>query len=118
MYFHRTEPTENFLALRMVSEGGRRELGCSPVLFGRRIRLGQVGAMSVDLDYCAGDDPVLALTILVLILEILAPVDEAELTAAYLKRVFPGWKRRPIDRDPACLPTLRALAAQASEQPA
>ena len=110
MKFRLADADMNFAWGRMVSEGGRWELGYSPVFFGCRVRLGLVRSMSVELDYCAGDDPELRLEILLLVLQIVEPLDEATTQPADIQRIFPRWTRRPIDLDPICMHQLRRLA--------
>ena len=41
---------------RLGSENGLVEMYVYPVMFGWRVRAGFVGSMSVELDWCAGDD--------------------------------------------------------------
>ena len=114
MRFRRVPPDDNFSMLRLVSEGGKWEVDLYPVLFGVRIRCGQVGACAVVLDYCAGADINLRVEILLLVLQVLEAMDEASTTEGDIDRAFPKWTRRPIDRDPICLPKLREIAAATS----
>ena len=93
-----------FSLVRLVSSGGTWEVGYYPATFGR------VDCGGFDLNYCAGSDPALRLEILLCVLLILEPVDEAKLTHELIRKTFPGWTHRPIDKDPHCLPRLRELA--------
>lgn len=57
MKFHPAEPNDGLKLLRMVSAGGRWEVGLHPVMFGVRVRAGLAGDMTYAIDLCAGNDP-------------------------------------------------------------
>ena len=55
MLFHEAaDDHNNKLFCRRVSEGGTVEIGVFRVLYGYRVRAGFVGAISFNLDWCAG----------------------------------------------------------------
>jgi hypothetical protein len=99
MKFKLAQTDENFPLLRMVSEGGKWELGYVPMLFGVRVRLGRVGAYKVDCDLCCGSDPELRARVLGYILITLYSKDEAGLTAQSIRSLFPQPTVKPLDRD-------------------
>lgn len=102
---------------RLVSEGGRWEVSLHLRTFGRfAVIVGMTGEMGHEVEYCCGEDPGLRLEVMALCCTILGPLDEAALTPGELRRLFPPWKRRHIDRDPECLGRLHALAAEAEEK--
>lgn len=114
MVFEQAPLTENFDMVRYVSKGGVWEVGLKQMLFGVRVRLGRVGDMGADLDYCAGADPEMQQTLLRTVMLIVLPVPETasveELTAP-----FPRCRRKPVFLDP-CWPMLQDLAYKALEQ--
>jgi hypothetical protein len=97
MKFSRSEPGFHYRALRMVSEGGRWELGMSPYSQGMRLRMGRIGRPPSVLDFCLGHDTSLFLPVLTAVLHRLAPLAETD-TAAEIDAVFPWAGTRP---DPA-----------------
>lgn len=111
MKFKAAEKDINFPIDHYVSVGGRWEVGLCPVLYGRRVRLGTVGAAGCCVDYCAGDDITFAYRILTCVMGILlkVPEDTPEFIVADL---FPGYQRKPIDKDPSCWLELQRLYDQ------
>jgi hypothetical protein len=76
MNFHRAEPNGNFRALRLLSEGGRWELGLSPYSHGMRLRMGLAGRLPQLMDFCLGRDVSLFPKVLLAVLRRLEPIDE------------------------------------------
>jgi hypothetical protein len=105
--FRRVETDENFDFLKFVSEEGQWELGVFSVIYGRRVRLGRAGATWVNLDYCAGDNFLFCLELLDAVGTILSQFPE-NISGGDIERHFPGYDRRPIDRDP-CWEKLSAM---------
>jgi hypothetical protein len=102
-------PTEpNFDRFKLVSEGGEWELGLWSVMFGVRVRFGRTGAGGVELDYCAGADPLFQMELLnavhIILLEIPETVTESE-----LRRIFPDFHVKPINLDPYCWPEIQRM---------
>ncbi len=85
-------------------------MGISPVIFGVRVRAGEVGAPGVDIDYCAGADQAFSILLLFTIITILEtfPVGTS---MGEISEGLPTYERRPIDQDP-CWPALKALAEE------
>lgn len=50
------ETSDNLPIQRLVSENSVWEMGIYPVLFGFRVRVGQVGKAWYTFDYCAADN--------------------------------------------------------------
>jgi len=115
MKFKIAQKTEQFDALRLVSEGGIWELGLWSVMFGRRIRLGKVGEGCVNLDYCAGDNLLFQLEVLNAVRCILLDVPE-DVDVWAIENLFPGYEIKPINLDSHCWPTLQALAEKARKK--
>lgn|GEM_PF-555925 len=97
MTFRRVPPNFDYRATRLVSEGGRWELGLSPYAGGMRLRMGAAGRPPKVVDFCLGTDPAVVMPALVAVLRLLEPVDE-QTDAAGIDRVFPWAGTRP---DPA-----------------
>jgi hypothetical protein len=103
--FQRAEPNFHYRTLRLVSAGGRWELGLSPYTHGTRIRMGRAGQPPRVLDFCLGHEARIFLPVLEAVTERLADLDEA-VSAAEVDAVFPWAGTRP---DPALhLPPLLA----------
>lgn len=116
MEFHQAEPTENLSMLRLVSAGGRWELGLWPVLFGVRVRAGVVGEMTCAVDYCAGANVPDMLTLLHVVRRILEGFGE-DVPAYVVERALPVQDLKPVFRDPVCWPALRRLANLSEAEP-
>ena len=56
MEFRRVEANSQYRSLRLLSTGGRWELGLSPYHHGMRVRLGRAGQLPKLLDCCLGRD--------------------------------------------------------------
>lgn len=111
MKFTQVEPNENFPAGRWVSEQQRWEIGFCPVMFGVRVRFGQIGSNCVELDYCAGADATFALILLATVVQILSTVPETA-SSQEIRQMFPTYTVKPIDRDPFCWERLKEMAAE------
>jgi len=108
MMFKRADPDANFFH-RWISTGGKWEIGFTQMIFGVRVRVGRVGSMCVDLDYCAGADVLFQEELMKTVMTILIPVSE-EITSRQLSDMFPRYQIRPIHKDP-CWPQLQQMAA-------
>jgi hypothetical protein len=108
MVFNRAEPDANFFQ-RWVSTGGKWEIGFTRMMFGVRIRVGRVGSLCVDLDYCAGADVRFQEELMRVVMTILIPVSE-EVTCRQLSDIFPDYEVRPIIKD-KCWIQLQQMAA-------
>lgn len=111
MQFNSVEPDINYDIMKFRSTEGRWEMGLRSVLFGVRVRLSQVGSGWCVLDYCAGNDPGFALTLLAVVAKILERYQE-EVSEATLENAFPGYERKPINRDPKCWNRLQEMAME------
>lgn len=94
MTFHRVEPSSHYRALRMLSDGGRWELGLSPYHEGIRLRMGLAGRPPSALDFCLGQDPSLLSPALLAVIRRLASVSE-EADAHEIDQQFPWAGTRP-----------------------
>jgi hypothetical protein len=91
------------------SENDVWSFGIWPVIHGFRVRACMVGAEAVLIDYCAADQLVFLMELLLTVRQILEQLPE-DLTESEFERIMPSWQRRPINFDP-CWPQLQALAA-------
>ncbi len=94
MNFRRVSPNGHFRALRLLSDGGRWELGLSPYHHGVRLRMGLAGQPPQVMDFCMGRDAELFPKVLVAVLERLDPLDEMA-TPGEVDAVFPWAGTRP-----------------------
>jgi hypothetical protein len=94
MIFQRVSPNGHFRALRLLSEGGRWELGLSPYHHGVRLRMGLAGRPPQVMDFCLGRDPGLFPRVLVAVLNRLDPLDEMT-TPEEVDAAFPWAGTRP-----------------------
>lgn len=108
MVFRQADPNQDFF-YRWVSTGGKWEIGFTQMIFGVRVRVGRVGSMCVDLDYCAGASVSFQEELLRTVMTILIPVSE-DITPRQLSDMFPRYTIRPIHKD-ACWPQLQQMAA-------
>lgn len=108
MKFKWAEKDTNFPIEHFVSEGGVWECGITPVLYGRRVRVGRVGDNGCVLDYCAGDRMGFDHQVLTAVMGILLKVPE-ETPEWIVMDMFPTYHVKPIDRDPTCWKELQAL---------
>jgi hypothetical protein len=93
-----------------LSENEVWEIGIYPVMFGFRVRAGKTNSLGVDIDYCAGNDPVFLGQLLTTVMSILESFSEA-LTSAELRLVLPPYEKKPINLDP-CWEQLQRLAKE------
>ena len=115
MNFSSAEPDEDLNIMRFTSENGVWELGIREVLYGYRINLNWMKPVPSYgephyhvLDYCGGADEAFVLQLLATVHLILSGIPET-VTAQDIKRTFPGWKVRPIHKDP-CWVKLQEMA--------
>ena len=94
MTFHHATPNNHFRALRLLSEGGRWELGLSPYHHGMRLRMGLTGRPPQVMDFCLGRDEALFAKVLVAVLGRLENLDETS-TPRDVDAAFPWAGTRP-----------------------
>jgi hypothetical protein len=94
MTFHHVTPNNHFRALRLLSEGGRWELGLSPYHQGMRLRMGLTGRPPQVMDFCLGRDAALFPKVLIAVLRRLEPLDELA-TPREVDAAFPWAGTRP-----------------------
>lgn len=94
MTFQRVSPNGHFRALRLLSDGGRWELGLSPYSHGMRLRMGLAGRPPQVMDFCLGRDPELFPKVLVAVLKRLDPLSEMT-TPDEVDAAFPWAGTRP-----------------------
>ncbi len=94
MTFHHVAPNNHFRALRLLSEGGRWELGLSPYHHGMRLRMGLAGRPPQVMDFCLGRDEALFPKVLVAVLGLLDSLDESA-TPLEVDAAFPWAGTRP-----------------------
>lgn len=94
MTFRRVSPNGHFRALRLLSDGGRWELGLCPYHHGVRFRMGLAGRPPQVVDFCLGRDAELFPRVLVAVLGRLDPLDELA-TPGEVDAVFPWAGTRP-----------------------
>jgi hypothetical protein len=92
--FRRAEPTCEYRALRLLSEGGRWELGLTPYRNGTRIRMGAAGRPPSVIDFCLGHDTRLLAPALLAIAERLRGIPESA-AAEEIDAAFPWAGTRP-----------------------
>jgi hypothetical protein len=94
MNFRRTTPNSHYRSLRLLSEGGRWELGFSPYRHGMRLRMGLTGRPSQVIDFCLGRDGGIFAPVLLAVLRKLQELDETS-TAEMIDSAFPWAGTRP-----------------------
>ncbi|MES2919949.1 MAG: hypothetical protein V4819_00265 [Verrucomicrobiota bacterium] len=94
MTFRRVTPNGHFRALRLLSEGGRWELGLSPYTHGMRLRMGSAGRPPQVMDFCLGRDGWLFSKVLVAVILRLEALEELS-TAGEIDAAFPWAGTRP-----------------------
>ena len=94
MKFRRIEPDKEYRALRLLSAGGRWELGLSPYSHGMRLRMGRAGHPPRVMDFCLGRDASLFPQVLLAVLRRLEPLDETS-TQEAIDAAFPWAGTRP-----------------------
>jgi len=80
--------------LRLLSEGGRWELGFSPYQSGIRLRMGLCGRPPSVIDFCLGHDPGLYSPVLLAVIRRLEALPESA-SASEVDAVFPWAGTRP-----------------------
>lgn len=114
MKFTKAEPDENFPIVRFVSENNVWEIGIRPMMFGHRVSAGLVGSGCVEIDYCGGADGCFVIQLLATVVKIFSSLPET-ITLKEVKRFFPTYQVKPIDKDP-CWEKLKELAANLPDQ--
>ncbi len=94
MIFRRAEPGPEYRALRLVSEGGRWELGLSPYRNGTRIRMGAAGRPPSVIDFCLGHNTRLCAPVLLAVVERLKAIPESACSVE-IDAEFPWAGTRP-----------------------
>lgn len=106
----RAPDDENFpLAHLQSAPAGRWELGLVPMLFGVRVRVGLVGELGPELDYCAGADHAMQFLLLGLLSGYLLRLPE-EISRYDLRALFPIQHKRPMVEDKECWGKILNLA--------
>lgn len=94
MTFQRVTPNGHFRALRLLSEGGRWELGLSPYSHGMRLRMGLAGRPPQVMEFCIGRDGTLFSKVLVAVILRLEALEETT-TPGEIDAAFPWAGTRP-----------------------
>lgn len=94
MTFQRAEPNREYRVLRLLSDGGRWELGLSSYQSGVRLRMGLSGRPPSVLDFCLGHDPGIYSPVLFAVIGLLGPVPDPA-TTKEVDAVFPWAGTRP-----------------------
>jgi hypothetical protein len=94
MIFRRTTPNNHYRSLRLLSEGGRWELGFSPYHHGMRLRMGLTGRPPNLMDFCLGRDGGIFAPVLLAVLRRLQELDETS-TPEMIDSVLPWAGTRP-----------------------
>lgn len=94
MTFTNSEPNEHYRVCRLVSGGGRWEIGISLYATGARLRMGMAGRPPSVLDFCLGRDAEYYAPIFCAVVHLLEPLEET-VTAAEIDAVFPWAGTRP-----------------------
>jgi hypothetical protein len=94
MNFTRVAPNTHYRGLRLMSQGGRWEIGLNPYRQGVRLRMGQTGFPPQVMDFCLGRDPELFPKVLIAVLRRLDPLAET-CTASEVDATFPWAGTRP-----------------------
>lgn len=94
MNFRRQPPAPSYRILRLVSEGGRWELGLNDYRDGLRLRMGHCGKPPAVMDFCLGHRREIWWGVLAAVLRRLAGIGEAA-TADEIDALFPWAGGRP-----------------------
>ena len=94
MNFQRAEPSREYRALRLVSEGGRWEIGLSPYQSGLRLRMGLAGRPPSVMDFCIGHDERIYAPVLLAVAGRLNDIPESA-SAKEIDAAFPWAGTRP-----------------------
>ena len=108
MKFSEVETEENFPIVKFESENKVWEWGLTPMGFGVRVRVGQVGWPCVEIDYCAGPDVADQMFWLGCITAIMHGLPE-NITARALCDLFPRQTIKPMRLDKECQEKLFEL---------
>lgn len=112
MTFCRADPNTHYRTLRLLSTGGRWELGLSPYTHGTRLRMGLAGRPPSVMDFCLGTDGPRRAAVLAAVVQKLDAVEEHASVRA-VDAIFPWAGTRPDMV--AHLPVLLGLAAAAAK---
>ncbi len=94
MNFRRANPNSHYRSLRLLSEGGRWELGLSHYQYGMRLRMGLAGRPPEVMDFCLGRDAELFQQVLVAVLKKLEMLEETS-AIKEIDAAFPWAGTRP-----------------------
>ena len=94
MIFHRTEPSSEYRALRLLSETGCWELGLSPYHSGTRLRMGLAGRPPSVIDFCLGHEEKIYSPALLAVVERLERLPESA-DSQEIDALFPWAGTRP-----------------------
>jgi hypothetical protein len=84
-------------------------------LFGVRIAGNPVSSDIYTFEYCAGNNPTFAITLMQTMLAIFEALPE-EIKEKEVRKILPSYSVKPIDRDPTCWKTLKQLAIDLNQQ--
>jgi hypothetical protein len=108
MQLFTTDPDKNFSILKYISTNHKWEIGIKPMMFGVRVCGSPVGSFGYTFEYCAGDNPTFAITLMQTMLAIFEALPE-DIKEKEVKRLLPSYSVKPIDRDPNCWKALKKL---------
>lgn len=94
MNFQCVETNGDYRCIRLLSAGGRWELGLSPYTYGMRLRMGLTGKPPKVMDFCLGTNGSLFLKVLMAVLGRLESLEE-NITSESVDAVFPWAGSRP-----------------------
>lgn len=101
----------NYL-LTHISTDNRWFVGINRVMFGYRVVAWEENSYGPAVDYCAGDNSVFLMELLVTIVTILE-YWSSDVNTEQVQKVMPTWKVRPINSDP-CWEQLKKLSVRNS----
>ena len=94
MKFQRVVPNHEYRKLRLLSDGGKWELGLSDYAFRTRLRMGLTGRPPGVMDFCLGGDAAFIADVLTAVIGRLDDLDE-NAEAAEVHASFPWGTGRP-----------------------
>lgn len=94
MIFQSAQPNEHYRVIRLVSVGGRWEIGVSLYATGSRLRMGMAGRPPSVMDFCMGRDASVYAPLVCAVIDRLKPLDES-LSGGEIDAVFPWAGTRP-----------------------
>lgn len=111
MNLTKTDVTEDYPHLRLVSENEIWEVGIAPLTIfgGIRIVAGKVGSECYEINYCAGTDKGMAFGVLAQVIAIMSKLPEV-ITPGDFNQIFPIQHIKPMIDDPQCWERLSQLA--------